>query len=113
MQRPPVVENLAVAVPLLGEIWAGSHFFAAHPLEPTLAFTILGILDVLACVKESLPLKTPVHITPTRCITGKLGNGQPSIRLFLPFPSAIPPPSPAWIIWLFLRILQERRKLLI
>ena len=48
IQRPPVVKNSAVAIPLPWEARVGPHLFATHPLEPTLAFTVLGILDVLA-----------------------------------------------------------------
>ena len=113
IQRPPIVKNLAVAVPLLGKTRTGPHLFAAHPFEPTLALTVFGILDVLACVQEGLFLKPPIHITAMRRIARKLDNGQSSIRLFLPLPAAIPPPRPAQVTWSFLMTLQERCGLLV
>ena len=113
IQRPPVVKNLAVAVPLLREAWAGPHFFAAHPFEPLLALTVFGIFDIFACMQESPALKAPVHITPMGGIAGKLDNAQPPIRLFLPLPAAIPPPGLARVAWLLFRTLQKRRELLV
>ena len=59
IQRPPIVKNLAVTVPFFRQIWTISHLFVAHPFEPTLALTVLGILDVLACVQKGFPQKSP------------------------------------------------------
>lgn len=95
IQRPPIVEDSAVAVSLLREAWISPHFFAAHSLEPALALAVLGVLDVLACVQEGPALKVTVHIAPVGRVAGKLDNGQPLICLFLAFLAAIPPPSSA------------------
>lgn len=76
IQRPPVVEDPTVAVPLFGEIWTGPHLFAAYSLEPVLTLAVLGIPDVLARMQECPASKVPVHIAPVGRITGELDDGQ-------------------------------------
>ena len=112
IQRPPIVEHPAVAVSFLGKVWIGSHLFAAHPLQPSLTLAIFGILDVIACAQEGLALKIPVHIAPVRTIACGLDDSKQTVGLLLPFSAAVPPSGPTLAAWRFLRILQERGKLL-
>ena len=37
---------------LLAMVWAGLHFFTAHPLQSALTLAVLGIFDVFARVQE-------------------------------------------------------------
>ena len=70
IQRPPVVKNLAVAVPLLRKARVSPHLFATHPFEPALTVAVLGVLDVFARVQERPSLKAPVYIAPVGCVAG-------------------------------------------
>lgn len=79
-------------------------------------YQILGI--IFEQIKQIMPregsaLKIPVHIASVGCIARKLDNGQPMIRLLLPFLAAVPPPSSTLISWRFLRFLQKRCELLV
>lgn len=113
IQRPPVVEHLAIAIPLLREIRIHPHLFDAHPLQPSLTLAVFGILNVIACVQEGFALKIPVHIASVRCIPRKLDDGQPTIRFLLPFSEAVLPYGSTPATRFFFRFFQDCRKSLV
>ena len=64
---------------LFGQVFTATYAPACFSFDPSLAITVLRIMDVFTCVQKSRTSKIPVNVTNLRGITTKIDYSEESL----------------------------------